>query len=123
MTYWFDDHIIEVEAGSLVLFWGMIPHQTIARELGTRFSCLYIPSALLIGVPSSDGLRAALFEGAFVAARVSLPYEMEQAERWRQDLLTGDPVLADIVREEVNARLRRLERDGWDDIRHTAPLE
>jgi AraC-like DNA-binding protein len=42
---------------------------------------------------------------------------MEQTERWRQDLLKGDPLLEDIVREEVSARLRRLERDGWQDIR------
>jgi AraC-like DNA-binding protein len=117
MTYWFDDHTIEVRAGTLALFWGMIPHQTIAREPGTHFSCLYIPSAVLLGVPSCDALRAALFEGAFIAARTPLPYDMELAERWRRDLLTGDPLLEDIVREEVSARLRRLERDGWHDIR------
>jgi hypothetical protein len=46
MTYWFDDHTIEVRAGTLALFWGMIPHQTVAREPGTHFSCLYIPSAV-----------------------------------------------------------------------------
>lgn len=120
MTYWFDDHIIEIAAGSLALFWGIIPHQTVAREPGTRFSCLYIPSALLLGVPSGNALRAALFDGAFIQAKVSPPYETEQAERWRQDLLTGDPVLIDIVREEVSARLRRLERDGWHDVRHAS---
>ncbi|WP_246742590.1 helix-turn-helix domain-containing protein [Microvirga splendida] len=123
MTYWFDDHIIEVGAGSLVLFWGMIPHQTIAREPGTHFSCLYIPSAVLLGVQSCDGLRTALFEGAFAVARTCLPYDPEQTERWRKDLLTGDPLLQDIVREEVSARLRRLERDGWHDIRAVARPE
>jgi len=123
MTYWFDDHIIEVRAGTLVLFWGMIPHQTIAREAGTRFSCLYIPSEVLLGIPSCDALRTALFDGAFIAASTSPSYEKEQTERWRQDLLTGDPLLEGIVREEVSARLRRLERDGWHDIRASAQTD
>jgi AraC-like DNA-binding protein len=123
MTYWFDDHVVEVRAGTLALFWGMIPHQTVAREPGTHFSCLYIPSALLLGIPSCDTLRTALFDGAFVAARVSPPYEMDLTERWRRDLLTGDPFLEDIVRDEVSARLRRLERDGWHDIRAGASTD
>lgn len=123
MTYWFGDHIIRVGAGSLVLFWGMIPHQTVAREPGTHFSCLYIPSAMLLGIPSCDALRAALFEGAFAAARTSLCYDTEQIERWRQDLLKGDALLEDIVREEVSARLRRLDRDGWHDLRAVARSE
>lgn len=120
MTYWFDDHTIEVHAGSLILFWGMIPHQTIAREAGTHFSCLYIPSAVLLGVQACGGLRTSLFGGAFAAAKTCLPYDPEQTERWRKDLLTREPQLEDIVREEVSARLRRLERDGWEDLRAVA---
>ncbi|HEV2557893.1 MAG TPA: helix-turn-helix domain-containing protein [Microvirga sp.] len=120
MTYWFDDRSITVRAGSLVLFWGMIPHRTVARETGTRFVCLYLPSALVLGTATCDRLRAALFGGAFVAAGEVLPTDAAQADRWRRDLLLEDPVLEDIVRGEVSARLRRLERDGWADLRETA---
>jgi len=120
MTYWFDDRLIAIPRGTLVLFWGMIPHRTVAREPGTRFACLYLPSALVLGLPTCEALRAALFRGAFVAASVPLTSDAEQAERWRADLLSGDPLLEDIVRDEVGARLRRLERDGWRDLRETA---
>lgn len=120
MTYWFDDHTIKVPAGSLVLFWGMIPHRTIAREEGTRFICLYLPSALVLGISTCDRLRATLFRGGFVAAKQCLPSDRDQTDRWRADLLSEDPILEDIVREEIGARLKRLEWDGWVDLRAAA---
>lgn len=120
MTYWFDDRMITVSAGSLVLFWGMIPHRTVAREPGTRFVCLYLPSSLVLGLPACEPLRNALFRGAFITARHHLPSDRDQSERWREDLLSEDPVLEGIVRDEIGARLKRLERDGWSDLRETA---
>ena len=66
MTYWFDGRVMELTAGRLALFWGMIPHQV------------------------------------------------------TDDLLTGDSQLEQIVRSELSARVQRLDREGWRDLRELA---
>ena len=37
--------------------------------------------------------------------------------RWRDELLFGDEELGLIVRDELSARVRRLDREGWRDLR------
>jgi AraC family transcriptional regulator, melibiose operon regulatory protein len=121
VTYWFDGRLVEIAAGQTVVFWGMVPHQTVARAEGARFTCLYIPAALFMQLPISEALRGALFRGSMVAG--SLPYDTDAVlfQRWREDLLKDDPHLEDVVRDEVSARIRRLDHDGWHDLYGPAP--
>lgn len=121
MTYWFDGRSITVHAGQTVLFWGMVPHQAVSRPEGTRFTCLYIPAALFMRLPISDGLRTTLFRGGMVVADTAYPTDAEMFRRWREDLLLDDHQLEDIVRDELSSRLRRLDRDGWHDLFERAP--
>ena len=37
--------------------------------------------------------------------------------RWREELLSEDAALEQIVRDELTARVRRLDREGWRDLR------
>ncbi|URK87255.1 helix-turn-helix domain-containing protein [Rhizobium sp. RCAM05350] len=45
------------------------------------------------------------------------PYDRDVFMRWREELLSGDEELEQIVREELGARVRRLDREGWRDLR------
>jgi AraC-like DNA-binding protein len=123
MTYWFDGRAIRLEAGRMGVFWGMIPHQVIACGESTEFIVLYVPMSAFLEFPDLNGLRQSIFSGAFLEAKGFRPHEMESFERWRQDLLSGDEHLEPLVRDELTARLRRLDRDGWRDLRGAAPLE
>jgi AraC-like DNA-binding protein len=120
MTYWFDGRVVTIEAGRIALFWGMVPHRTIARPEGTRFVCLYIPSALFIRLPIGDALRTALFRGALAVADQTLETDAGNFLRWREDLLAEDVMLEAIVRDELGARLRRIDLGGWHDVREIA---
>ena len=117
MTYWFDGREVRLEAGHTALFWGMVPHRSIAHAPGTTFVCLYMPAAIFMSMHVGDDLRSALFSGHLVEA--SKHYETDEAmfRQWRTDLLEDDPALESIVRDEMSARLRRIDRDGWRDLR------
>jgi AraC family transcriptional regulator, melibiose operon regulatory protein len=119
MTYWFDGREITLSAGRLALFWGMIPHQVRACAEDTRFVVLYVPMSVFIELPALSSLREAIFRGALIEALEIKPYDGDMFLRWREDLQSGDKELQDIVREELTARVRRLDREGWRDLRDT----
>ena len=120
MTYWFDGRAITVSAGRLALFWGMIPHQVTDVIAPTRFICLYVPMAAFLALPALSRLREAIFRGAVIEALDIKPYDREIFMRWREELLSGDSQIEQIVRDELSARVRRLDREGWRDLRDLA---
>ncbi len=122
MSYWFDGRRITVGSGRLILFWGMIPHQVIDRIEPTRFVCLYVPMSVFLGLPTMSRLREAIFRGAVVEALGIKAWDRDIFLRWREELLSGDEQLEQIVREELSARVRRLDREGWHDLREIAPM-
>jgi AraC-like DNA-binding protein len=117
MTYWFDGRKLSVSADRLVIFWGMIPHQVVDLQEPTQFVCLYIPMSVLLALPVLSRLRMAVLGGAMVEARDVRSYDREIFLRWRDELLSGDTGAEDIVRDELGARVRRLDREGWHDLR------
>lgn len=122
MSYWFDGRRIIAGAGRLILFWGMIPHQVIDCTEPTRFVCLYVPMSVFLGLPTMSRLREAIFRGAVVEALGIKTWDRDIFLRWREELLSGDEQLQQIVREELSARVRRLDREGWHDLREIAPM-
>lgn len=123
MTYWFDGRSVSVGEGRLALFWGMIPHQVTECEDPTRFVCLYVPMSVFLGLPSISRLRDAVFRGAMVEALDIRPYDRDVFLRWREELHGGDEAVADIVKDELTARIRRLDREGWHDLRNLAAVQ
>ncbi|BCH60920.1 AraC family transcriptional regulator [Agrobacterium vitis] len=117
MTYWFDGRELTISEGRLCLFWGMIPHQVIDRREGTRFICLYVPMSVFLGLASLSQFRDSVFRGAVIEALHLRAWDREIFLRWRDELLGGDEGDIEIVRSELTARLMRIERDGWRDLR------
>lgn len=117
MTYWFDGRELTVDEGRLCLFWGMIPHQVIDRQEGTRFVCLYVPMSVFLGLANLSRFRDAVFRGAMIEALEIRSWDRDIFQRWREELLAGDENLTEIVRNELTARVLRIERDGWRDLR------
>jgi len=122
MTYWFDGRVLTLSAGRLALFWGMIPHQVTECEEGTTFVVLYVPMAVFLELPTLSELRAAIFRGAVVEALGIKHYDTDMFMRWREDLLENDNQLEQIVKDELSARVRRLDREGWHDLRDASPM-
>ena len=120
MTYWFDGRELVVSAGRLAIFWGMLPHQVTEVETPTQFVCLYVPISVFLGLPTLSRLRGAIFRGAVIEALDIKAFDREIFLRWREELLSGDDQIEQIVRDELTARVRRLDREGWRDLRNLA---
>lgn len=120
MTYWFDGRELSIGEGRLCLFWGMVPHQVIGVAPQTRFVCLYVPMSVFLGLPALSRFRDAVFRGAVIEAVNIRPFDRDVFLRWRDELLEGDEGLIEIVRSELTARVLRVEREGWRDLREDA---
>jgi AraC family transcriptional regulator, melibiose operon regulatory protein len=122
MTYWFDGRVLTLSAGQLSLFWGMIPHQVTECDEGTTFVVLYVPMTVFLELPSLSELRTAIFRGAVIEALDIKRHDTDMFLRWREDLQEGDAQLESIVKDELTARIRRLDRAGWHDLRDVSPI-
>ena len=120
MTYWFDGRAISVSAGRLVLFWGMVPHQVTEVEKPTKFICLYVPMSVFLSLPSLSDLREAMFRGAVIEATSIKDFDADIFKRWRAELLSGGQDIEQVVREELKSRVRRIDLEGWRDLRDLA---
>ncbi len=120
MTYWFDGRELTVSEGRLALFWGMIPHQVTGAVDPTKFVCLYVPMSVFLGLPALSRLREAMFRGAVIEALSIKPFDRDIFMRWREELLSGNDQIEQIVRDELTARVRRIDREGWRDLRDLA---
>ena len=120
MTYWFDGRTVSVSAGRLVLFWGMVPHQVTEVERQTKFVCLYAPMSVFLSLPSLSALREAMFKGAVIEALYIKDFDTEIFKRWREELLSGEQQIEHVVREELKSRVRRIDLEGWRDLRDLA---
>jgi AraC-like DNA-binding protein len=117
MTYWFDGRELTVDVGRLCLFWGMVPHQVVDIAPATRFVCLYVPMSVFLGLAPLSRFRDAVFRGAVIEALHLTPWDRDIFLRWREELLSGDASVTEIIRNELTARVLRIERDGWRDLR------
>jgi AraC family transcriptional regulator, melibiose operon regulatory protein len=115
VTYWFDGQETRLQTGDLALFWGMVPHRTIACAPGTRFVCLYVPLGVFLSARVSDRFRSAVLFGSMLVGARPLISDLPNFSRWREDLLSEDRALNDLARDEILARLRRFDHDGWED--------
>jgi AraC family transcriptional regulator, melibiose operon regulatory protein len=122
MTYWFDGREVRLEQGKLGLFWGMVPHRVVDCADETHFVVLYLPMSMLIEMTGLNSLREAIFRGGFLEAGHIQAHDNDQFKQWMVDLLRAerekDQSLRHIVQDELAARIRRIERDGWQDLRN-----
>ena len=117
MTYWLDGRLLQISEGQLCLFWGMVPHQVTQVTDPTNFVCLYVPMSVLVNLHGLSAFRDAVFRGALVEAINVRSFDRDMFLRWREELLSGDQEVEQIVRDELVARIRRIGRDGWRDLR------
>ena len=116
MTYLFNGRTVTLRKGSLGMFWAAIPHRVIEVEAGTRFICTDLPIDMCLAMPGCQVLKTALLQGGLLVARTVRSFEQQQFESWHVDLAERREQMLTVVRDELAARLRRIEIDGWRDL-------
>lgn len=116
MTYLFNGRTVTLKRGDLAMFWAAIPHRVIAIDEGTSFICSDVPIDMVLAMPGCEALKTALLQGGLLVANRVRPFEQDQFADWHELLLHRRATMLPVVRDELAARLRRIEIDGWRDL-------
>ncbi len=108
MTYQINGAQVKLTAGSLYCFWAAVPHQVTVAEPGTELVCIYLPFADLLSLVISSDFKNDLMSGAILTTAEADPADLLLVSRWARDWDGASDHLADIMRDEVRLRLRRL---------------
>jgi Response regulator containing CheY-like receiver domain and AraC-type DNA-binding domain len=114
LHYFFAGRFIAIGPGSLAVFWAGMPHRLVAVEpAGTEYLCLTLPLAWFLSWGLDSAFTRRLLSGELAAG--DDPLDAALFARWAADLSGSGADRQEarrVVLLEVEARLRRLARQG-----------
>ena len=108
MTYLINGAQVTLRAGALYCFWAAVPHQVTVAEKGTELVCIYLPFAELLSLVIPADFKNDLMSGSVLTVPEVDPADALLVSRWARDWNGASDRLAEIMRDEVRLRLRRL---------------
>ena len=108
MTYQINGAQVKLHAGALYCFWAAVPHQVTVADAQTELVCIYLPFADLLALVISADFKNDLMSGAILTTPEPDPADLLLVARWARDWDGASDHLAEIMRDEVRLRLRRL---------------
>ena len=110
MTYLINGKQVMLHEGAIYCFWAAVPHQVITAEDGTELVCIYVPFAELLSLAVSSVFKNDLMAGHILTVPSVDAADALMVVRWAREWDTSEQV-AEILRDEVRLRLRRLAVD------------
>jgi len=108
MTYLINGKQVRLREGAIYCFWAAVPHQVIAAEDGTVLVCVYVPFADFLSLVVSSEFKNDLMGGHVLTAPTVDTADALTVTRWAREWDTDSEQVADILRDEVRLRVRRL---------------
>jgi AraC-like DNA-binding protein len=110
LTYLFGGATVTISAGQFVLFWAVVPHQTIYVEPATIYHCLTVPLTQFLQWRLPAALKNQVLRELVVRDGDAAHTAIDRVlfKQWQSDLRAESPERRAIVLLEVEARLRRL---------------
>lgn len=108
MTYLINGSQVKLRAGALYCFWAAVPHQVTVADPGTELVCIYLPFAELLSLVIPSEFKNDLMSGLVLTTPEVDPADVLLVARWARDWDAASDRLAEIMRDEVRLRLRRL---------------
>ena len=108
MTYLINSKQVNLHEGAIYCFWAAAPHQVIAAIDDTQLVCVYVPFADFLSLVTSNGFRDDLLAGHVLTAPIPDTTDPPTATRWASEWDAAAEQNANLLRDEVRLRVRRL---------------
>lgn len=111
LTYLIHDRVVSVPAGRVALFWGLYPHRIISADGVERYYVMTIPLGIFLRWRLSASFIDCIMKGRMMVDSKPSELDAHLFKLWHNDL-SARKNRSDIVRMEVECRIRRLESSG-----------
>lgn len=108
ISYFFQNHKVDVPSGRMAIFWGLIPHKIIAYEHETSYYVCTIPLTLFLSWELPSWFVNTLLKGEVLIEEAcnNRNFDTHLFENWLNDSLMGNPTKASMY--ELQGRLLRM---------------
>jgi AraC family transcriptional regulator, melibiose operon regulatory protein len=117
LTYSFGGSRYAFDVGSVVCFWGAMPHQLVDTGADTRFICVTLPLALFLRWPLPAPFTARMLEGRPIGVGQASALDELLFVRWSGDLLADAAHFHVPVLLELEAWFQRAALTAWPPAR------
>ncbi len=109
MTYLFNGNRIVLQPEMPYCFWAGVPHQVVKVTEPARLICAYVPFASFLALTLPDAFKTSVLNGRMMTLAEPDPMDNLLFQRWAREWTpTPSEALAQILREEMRLRVRRL---------------
>jgi AraC family transcriptional regulator, melibiose operon regulatory protein len=108
MTYLINGRQVSLHEGGIYCFWAAVPHQVISAIDNSELICAYVPFADFLSLVVSRSFRDDLLTGHILTGKQLDPSDSIVMSRWAEAWDSADDQTAEILRDEVRLRVRRL---------------
>jgi AraC-like DNA-binding protein len=108
MTYLINGQQVGLHEGGIYCFWAAVPHQVISAVDDTRLVCIYLPFADFLSLVVSSNFRDEMLAGHVMTTAEVDVTDPVTVTRWAEEWDAAEEQAANILRDEVRLRVRRL---------------
>ena len=108
MTYLINGKQVSLHEGGIYCFWAAVPHQVISAVDDTKLVCIYLPFADFLSLVVSTAFRDEMLAGHILTDSHADSTDIATVTRWAEGWEAEDELAANILRDEVRLRVRRL---------------
>ena len=116
MTYSFSGVEITIPRDRLCVFWAAYPHRPVSVTGKGTITNAYVSLKQFLDWPLSAKLVDQILSGALICAKTEKNYDLSLMTRWAREVGEMDAAWQRLHRQEIHARLARLDLEGWDVI-------
>lgn len=121
MTYSFSGQEITIPQERICVFWAAYPHRATALSGNGEITNAYVSLKQFLDFAVSSDLKNDILAGSILCAKTQSPFDRALMDRLSQETENDDEKWQSLHRLEVQARLVRLDTEGWNIIGQPRP--
>ena len=120
VEYMFNGESILVHKQHIVIFWATVPHRLINKHHCSKMAVLDIPVSTFLSWHLSQNMVTQLTHGMVIQSKNTELVSAFEICRWENELKLQDKKRHQIVFDEIQLMVKRLNLDGWRILNDTS---
>ncbi|OOF58199.1 transcriptional regulator MelR [Rodentibacter myodis] len=114
VEYFYNGSLLTIKENHIAAFWASIPHSLVNRQNCTKMAVIDIPIHQFLSWKLSNNLVTHITHGVVIQSQNTALAGDFEITRWENELEKNDNNRNQLVYNEVQLLLKRLELDGWE---------